>query len=638
MGLLRWVRRLNEAVTGLVGLAMVGLSLGGTAWAVEIPKDLLSQPTILLQTDAGLLVGHLDRGIVNVYKTLNVNAADTINTDQIWRGSTLNLTGAGITVGIWDEGAVRDTHQEFLQPGPSSRVSLVDSGMTLSDHATHVAGTIGAYGVMAAAQGMASSVGIRSRDWNNDLNEMNSDSGGTNPFFYQIYLSNHSYGFARGWEGTMYLPPYGIFDVWYGNRSLGTEDAGFGQYSSYAAQLDAVLYNNPYLLSIWAAGNDRNDQKTQAGTSYVAYFNSTPADNIVQVSGTPGGFGLYLVSGTANQPPGPDGPYDCLPNAGQTAKNTLVVGAMQDYTADPHNGANMQVTTFSSYGGTDDGRLAPHVVASGDLLYSTLSSSDTDYGYMSGASMAAPSVTGTAALLLQHFRNLMGIPFVVPLASTQKGYIIHTATDVTTSGVGTVGPDYATGYGMVNAAAAAQFLTNALSNNPNKSDHLYEAQLVPGTLDQWDLTGLVSTGDPIKVTLVWTDPPGTPASGQIDDRTPKLVNDLDLWLVGPNSTIYYPWVLDISNPTAPATTGDNDVDNVEQVYIASVLAGVSFSIHVGYEGSLYQNQPQWFSLLISGLTFGGQQEIIPEPHSWVLMLLALGLLGPVGLRRVQRGC
>ena len=47
---------------------------------------------------------------------LNRNAADTTNADQLWTGGGmgLNLDGTGITVGVWDGGRVRATHQELV--------------------------------------------------------------------------------------------------------------------------------------------------------------------------------------------------------------------------------------------------------------------------------------------------------------------------------------------------------------------------------------------------------------------------------------------------------------------------------------------------------------------------------------------
>ena len=56
---------------------------------------------------------------------------------------------------------------------------------------------------------------------------------------------------------------------------------------------------------------------------------------------------------------------------------------------------------------------------------------------------------------------------------------------------------------------------------------------------------------PLKVTICWTDPAGTPVSAQLDPLNPMLINDLDLRIT--NGSTYYPWKLDRNNPTAAAT-------------------------------------------------------------------------------------
>ena len=97
-------------------------------------------------------------------RPLNRHAADTANAEYITAGGSLglDLDGSGYTVGVWDAGAVLPTHQEF-----GGRVSVID-GAASDWHATHVGGTIGAAGVNAAAEGMATGVAIRSYDWNSD--------------------------------------------------------------------------------------------------------------------------------------------------------------------------------------------------------------------------------------------------------------------------------------------------------------------------------------------------------------------------------------------------------------------------------------------------------------------------------------
>jgi hypothetical protein len=74
-------------------------------------------------------------------RTDNVDAAVSTRTNFINSGGNLglNIDGQGMVARVWDGGTVRRTHNGF-----GSRVQTVDdaSGITYSDHATHVTGTI----------------------------------------------------------------------------------------------------------------------------------------------------------------------------------------------------------------------------------------------------------------------------------------------------------------------------------------------------------------------------------------------------------------------------------------------------------------------------------------------------------------
>ena len=49
------------------------------------------------------------------YITDNLDAADTVSTDEVWPGGSagLSLDGSGMTVGEWDAGGVLSSHQEL---------------------------------------------------------------------------------------------------------------------------------------------------------------------------------------------------------------------------------------------------------------------------------------------------------------------------------------------------------------------------------------------------------------------------------------------------------------------------------------------------------------------------------------------
>jgi hypothetical protein len=383
-------------------------------------------------------------------------------------------------------------------------------------------------------------------------------------------VSNHSYGVAAGWIPVGGDPPNNWWWIG-GSEPTDLEDANFGYYDSESAVWDQIARDAPYFLIVKAAGNDRLDLGPDTGEEYT----------IVDQNGNP------VEPSTVERPPdcAPAG-YDCLPtHAG--AKNILTVGAVDDLPGGyfPLGGpGQVAMTLFSGWGPTDDGRIKPDLVGNGSFLYSAWSLPEL-YGFAAGTSQAAPNVSGSLLLLQEHYENLHGADNYMR-AATLKALAIHTADEAGDA----PGPDYAFGWGLLNTQSAA-----AVISGEGDGHQVIEGSLTNGAADSHP----VSVGRPDSVltaTLVWADPPGTPPAPSLDPPNLMLVNDLDLRVVRGANT-WMPWVLDPANPAAPATTGDNVRDNVEQVRIS--VDTCSYAVEVRHKGTLLDAAPQDYSLIIS---------------------------------------
>ncbi|MBN2756239.1 MAG: S8 family serine peptidase [Bacteroidales bacterium] len=505
----------------------------------------------------------LGKSYLPVYNSVKnsggTNGGSVVNkTSALWPGGELglSLTGSGLTVAIWDGGPSRNTHQEF-----GSRVTLKETG-TFGDHATHVTGTIGATGVDAAAKGMAYGVSIHSYSFYDGDDEIATYAG-------NYLVSNHSYGSVCGWAyGNGYFGGGSSDWEWVGDNSQ-FACYMFGWYSPDAADWDEIAYNAPYYLILKAAGNDHN---------FSPYFYNFPSTTKYYYDGGNGTIGTSTSPVKDKQDS-----FDNISTAA-TAKNILTIGNV-DY----EDMNNIIISSSSSWGGTDDGRIKPDISTKGTDVYSSIATSNSAYDTYTGTSMATPMTTGSLILLQQHYNNLHS-QFM--RSATLKALVIHAADEAGNY----EGPDYVFGWGLLNTKEAAI----AISNNDN-SYFIGEQTLNNGGTFTKDITA--SGTKPLKVTIVWTDVKGNAIATTTDEvhnnRTKMLINDLDLRISNGTST-YYPYKLDILHPANAATKADNNTDNVEQVYIANPGSG-NYTVTVNHKGSL-TNSNQNFSIIISGLT------------------------------------
>lgn len=315
-----------------------------------------------------------------------------------------------------------------------------------------------------------------------------------------------------------------------------------GKYSSEAFSWDNLIFNAPYYLPVLSAGNSRNDGVNNA-----------------------------------------DGGYDLL-TFNKVAKNVLTVGASvgtPNYTGP----ASVPMSSFSSWGPADDGRVKPDITTKGVNTFSTDNGSDASYVVRQGTSMSSPAVTGGLTLLQQYY-NQLNNQFM--LAATLKGLALHTVFEAGPHD----GPDYQFGWGLLNTEAAAI----AIRDNGDSS-LIEERNLATSATYSTNLN--ISSSSRLVVSISWTDPAGIPNNGPVDDPTPALRNDLDVQVTDSNGNVYYPWKLDPSAPTAAGTNNStNDVDNFEKIEIDNPSG--NYTIQVSHKGSSLVTGSQNYSLVVTG--------------------------------------
>ena len=498
----------------------------------------------------------------------NAQAAAMTRTNQVYSGGTVGVSLSGKSdtmsgkLAVWDGGNALASHQEF-----GGRVKLQESSGTTDIHSTHVSGTLIAAGINPTAKGMAFGADLKVWDYNNDNTEILQNAA-------NLLISNHSYGYQAGW----------VYDSvknkwqWWGNDAISVnEDYKFGYYDSNAQTLDRAAFLAPNYLIVKSAGNSRNSNGPSKAGEYYFLKNSTKDSTNISRAKNDG--------------------YDIISTTG-TAKNILTVGAIQSISTIPEKASDVALSDFSSWGPTDDGRIKPDIVGVGTDLLSTSNTSNTAYTSLSGTSMSSPQVAGSLFLLQQLYNRLNKNTFM--RSATLKGLALHSAMDV-----GAVGPDYQTGWGLLDMEKAGSTLVNT-----DQSNLISEGTLANTKTDK--RTFIASGKGDLTATIAWTDPEGDIidlTTKALNNRTPKLVNDLDIKITDENGT-YLPFVLDPEKPDNVATTGDNIRDNIEKIIVRGAVPGKSYDLTISHKGTL-KNDKQDFSLILSGI--GGKEYCSVKP-------------------------
>ena len=246
-----------------------------------------------------------------------------------------------------------------------------------------------------------------------------------------------------------------------------------------------------------------------------------------------------------------------------TAKNAICCGAAQ---ADP----NEMNLGDGNPGPTLDGRRKPDLVSPGCNLTSADDGTACGTTTWSGAcatSWATPTAAGAAALVRQYFCDgwyptgaAEPHHSFVPSGALLKAMLLNGTLDMT----GVTGyPNNTEGWGLIRLEDVLSFPGSPLSTRVwdfRNADGLTTGQQREVHVD------VASNAQRLKVTLVWTEPPGAL------NATTAIVNDLDLEVVSPGGAQLFRGNVFASGVSTTGGTADT-ANNVETVLVAAPVAG-----------------------------------------------------------------
>jgi serine protease AprX len=522
-------RQVQEQVAAAGGLDPTTLEAGRRKVRVTVAEGDLERLAALDE------VHHLEP--VPERQLFNNVARGILDADVRLNGTRFRGEGQVVAVADtgFDKGSTTDVHPAFKDR--VARLYALGRPGKANDphgHGTHVAGSV-------LGDGQSTSMGGAIE--------------GTAPEATLVLQSTlDSIGGLRGIPADLhdlFEPPYDNDDARVHTNSWGTTIPGL-PYDSSAQEIDDVVWNRPDLVICFAAGNDGSDQN---------------ADGTVD----PGSIGSQSA-----------------------AKNCITVGASEserqnfdhtygeywptDFPANPIR-SDLQATdadgmvAFSSRGPTKERRIKPDVVAPGTCILSTLSrdvvnpstvfgdSNDPLFFFDSGTSMATPLVAGCVAVLRE---TLVKNGLATPSAALIKALLINGAVDIQgqySPSEAAAAPNNSEGFGRVDLARSVILPGDQPSSGFREGGPLAEG-------DEDTLTITVPTAPPrpdgdiplgalgasLKITLVWSDPPGS-----------ALQNDLDLIVRAAGGSERH--------GNMGMAQGFDRVNNVEQVWWIGMPAG-----------------------------------------------------------------
>ncbi|MCY7348291.1 MAG: FG-GAP-like repeat-containing protein [Pyrinomonadaceae bacterium] len=248
------------------------------------------------------------------------------------------------------------------------------------------------------------------------------------------------------------------------------------------------------------------------------------------------------------------------------AKNVVSIGGIRHF-----NTASLTDDRWGgggSIGPAADGRIKPELAYFYDSIYTTTMSSDTAYttGF-GGTSAATPMTAGHFGIFFQMWHNgVFGNPTAGsvfasrPHMTTAKAVMINTATQWDMTIAGTDITRVRQGFGRAD-------LTN-LYNLRNKMLIVNETDVLTNLQTKnYQVTVPNGSTDPLKVTMVYNDPMGSPSAAR------ARINDLSLKVTAPDGTIYWGNNGLLGNMWSTSGGTANILDTTENVFIQFPAAG-----------------------------------------------------------------